>query len=233
MKILTTKDGSHTVVSDEFGETYHSLHGAVQEGEHVFIRHGLLHWLELYPGKDLHILELGLGTGLNAFLSLRALSHHPGTNCTYTGLELYPISVEDATCLNYKETCAMNAEEELCFGRIHQAPWESAEAIMHNFKIEKLKRSFSDTNGIHAVDLIYLDAFAPGVQPEFWENPFLASLFKLLLPGGMLLTYCAKGSFKRALREAGFEVEALPGPPGKREMTRARHVPGASTTSDL
>ncbi len=221
MKILTTKDGSHTVVSAEFGETYHSLHGAVQESRHIFIHHGLLHWLSLFPATDLHILELGFGTGLNAFLSLRTLQDYPDTSCTYTGLELYPITAEDAARLNYKQVCSMNADEELWFGHMHQALWESSEVLTSNFKILKLKRSFSDTGGIHPVDLIYLDAFAPGTQPEFWENPFLSDLAKLLRPGGMLLTYCAKGSFKRALREAGFAIEALPGPPGKREMTRA------------
>ena len=144
------------------------------------------------------------------------------TSISYTALEAYPISLEQAQAMNYPDLLAANELEK--FLHLHQSPWNQSEQLSDHFEFHKIKTLFQDYDFPQKFDLIYMDAFAPNAQAEFWEEPFLAKLHASLLTQGVVCSYCAKGSFKRALKAVGFEIEALPGPPRKREMTRATKI---------
>lgn len=217
MEKFRTADGSDSLISTQFGEAYHSRHGAITESRHVFIDAGLLPMLS---NKDqVHVLEIGLGTGLNALLSLQ-VANDLKKDIRYTAYELYPISPEQAASLNYSEQI-QRLDLYPLFQSMHEMAWGEEVPLTPHFKLEKREQDFNTINEIGRYDLIYMDAFAPAAQSEFWEDAFIERLCDSLKPGGVLVTYCAKGSFKRALKAAGMTVEGIPGPPGKREMTRA------------
>ena len=220
MSLIITDDGSHSFISSTFGEAYHSRHGAITESQHVFIEAGLIPVLAIK--SDLHLLEIGLGTGLNALLT--AIHGIPEQKpIHYTAFEKYPVTLEDANRLNYITN--LQAEEWASFFEdLHRCSWDEDVNLHEYFTLHKIKADFTTLSVTDKYDLIYMDAFAPNAQSAFWEQPFTDQLAAALKPGGTIVTYCAKGSFKRALKSAGLEVEGLPGPPGKREMTRARKV---------
>ncbi len=217
--IITTADGSKTIQIEEWNEQYHSIYGAIQEARHVFIKHGLQYCIENVTPINLSILEIGFGTGLNAFLTLlkaEALNQP----ITYTGVEAYPVSTEEINQLNYVEQ--LGAEDHRkAFETMHQCPWETPTNINTYFQLKKKKKDFKDINIFKAFDLIYFDAFGPRVQPELWTEAIFNLMFQALKPNGVLVTYSAKGDVRRAMQAVGFKVEKLPGPPGKREMLRA------------
>ncbi|MCB0401946.1 MAG: tRNA (5-methylaminomethyl-2-thiouridine)(34)-methyltransferase MnmD [Flavobacteriales bacterium] len=215
--IKQTSDGSNTIYLPELDETYHSVHGAIQEARHVFLRHGLNH----FAGQtDLNILEVGLGTGLNALLTLLE-AQKINQMIHYTAIEAKPLDEQTIALLNYQEAIGLTEEECGYFNRIHQSPWEDDNRLTSFFNFRKHHVSIQDFKTDDSVNLIFFDAFGPRVQPEMWEEGIFRKLYQILTPGGVLVTYCAKGSVKRTLKAVGFDVEALPGPPGKREMTRA------------
>ena len=219
-KIVTTADGSKTIHIEEWNEQYHSIHGAINEANHVFIKHGLLFFCDnsASVSNKLNILEIGFGTGLNAFLTLLK-SKELDVNINYTGVEAYPVSNSEVAALNYPELIsAMHSSE---FKLMHASDWESEIQISSNFSLEKQKKFFDDINAISKFDIIYFDAFGSRVQPELWEEPIFNIMFSALTPGGVLTTYSAKGSARRAMQSVGFEVERLDGPPNKRHMLRA------------
>lgn len=209
--VMPTRDGSDTLFSRAFNATYHSMYGAVGESRHVFVQFGLD---SLKERNEIHILELGFGTGLNAFLAyLFSIKHN--LPVYYTGIEAFPIDLDVARQLNYPQYLAY-AEEQEVFERMHA---ESHFTTDH-FHFQKVSdiREIEDTSRF---DCIFFDAFAPGVQPELWSQDMLSELFRLTTPGGCLVTYCAQGEVRRRLVTAGYEVQRLQGPPGKREMLRA------------
>lgn len=209
--IVTTRDGSETLFSRAHEATYHSLFGAVAESKHVFIQYGL----QTQKGRpDIRILEFGFGTGLNAFLAyLFALKLEKEVN--YTGIEAFPIDPKVAKKLDYPHYLAFPEERDI-FDRMHSES-EFASGPFHFRKI-----SGHPAPGPSAVyDCIFFDAFAPGAQPELWEQSMFDNLFRLTSPGGCLVTYCAQGEARRRMVTAGYTVERIPGPPGKREMLRA------------
>ncbi|OWY19304.1 SAM-dependent methyltransferase [Sphingobacteriales bacterium UPWRP_1] len=217
-QLITTADGSHSVFVPQLNEHYHSIHGAIQESEHVFINAGLLQLPTAITWVNL--LEIGFGTGLNAFLTflhnLAFLQRH----ITYTGIEAYPIDPSLAKQLNYVQQ--LNAQPyEPIFTALHTCPWQQTTSIAPNFTLLKQQTLLQNLQFAPQYHLIYFDAFAPTVQPELWTAAVFEQMYRALLPGGILCTYCAKGTVKRTLKEVGFAVEALPGPPGKRQMTRA------------
>ena len=215
--LFITGDGSHSIHSSTFGVPYHSIHGAIQETQHVFIDAGLKHKLKELK-ENVTILEIGLGTGLNAFMTYLFAERHK-IHLNYTALEAYPISLEQAYALNYADLLAAN--EKATFIQLHKSSWDQELKITDHFEIHKIKTLFQNYDFPQKFDLIYMDAFAPNAQAEFWEEPFLSKLYNCLLPAGVVCSYYAKGSFKRTLKAVGFKIEALPGPPSKREMTRA------------
>lgn len=211
--IEVTQDGSHSLRHHKIDELYHSHYGAIQESKHVFIEAGL-HQLNNLDSID--ILEIGFGTGLNALLT--ALENS-GIVIRYTGVEKYPVPESTWRQLNYADQ--LGGDAEMLFQSIHLADWEEMAPIKPSFQLQKINCDFHDFTANMSFDLIYYDAFAPTAQPEFWEGPILENMFNSLRPGGVLVTYCCKGSFRRGLQDAGFEVAKIPGPPGKREMVRA------------
>ena len=215
-EIVKTRDGSNTIFVPEFDETYHSTHGAIQESLHVFIRSGLKFKTEL---NDINVLEVGFGTGLNALLSF-VDSEDTNRNIKYTSLEAYPLQWDLVSKLNYIDII-FNGKYSEIYKKIHTCDWESFYELSPYFTLRKQNVKLQNILFDNEFDIIYYDAFAPRVQPELWTEQIFTSMYKALKPGGILVTYCAKGSVKRALRYVGFELQSIPGPPGKREMSRA------------
>lgn len=214
-RIIETKDGSHTVISSHFGEAYHSKFGAIQESKHVFLQAGLLPILN--KRSRVSILEIGFGTGLNAvltYLETRGLPVH----IQYDTIEAYPLEPEAIEALNYPQLLDLSPT---IWTKIHTTDWEEDILLSANFQFKKHHLLFQEFDLKKQYDLIYYDAFAPEAQPELWDIPILTKMFDFLVKGGILVTYCAKGYVKRNLKAVGFTIESIPGPPGKREMTRA------------
>ena len=214
-EIITTADGSKTIQLKEWNEQYHSKHGAIQEAYHVFIKHGL----NLFHNQSINILEIGFGTGLNAFITFLE-APKLDLNIAYRGVEAYPVSAGELSQLNYISELKAEGFRER-FHQMHQSLWDDLVVISDYFTLYKEQCDFKEINAQNSFDLIYFDAFGARVQPELWTEDVFAIMFKALKNGGILVTYAAKGSVRRAMQEVGFEVERLPGPPGKREMLRA------------
>lgn len=218
-EVITTADGSKTIYLVDWNEHYHSIHGAIQEANHVYIKHGLLFFVEHYSEvQTIDILEIGFGTGLNSFITLIE-AEKQNVAIDYVGIEAFPISSEELQAMNYPQQLDSSKTEE--FGRIHEISWEKKHAVTANFKLLKQKRLFADIEDKEQYNLIYFDAFGARVQPELWTEDIFQKMYDALKPSGILVTYSAKGSVRRAMQAVGFQVEKLPGPPGKREMLRA------------
>ncbi|MDT0686902.1 tRNA (5-methylaminomethyl-2-thiouridine)(34)-methyltransferase MnmD [Autumnicola psychrophila] len=218
-KIIRTGDGSVTIHLPQWDEQYHSKHGAVQEAQHVFIEMGLNYFVKNSNTEDVKILEIGFGTGLNAFITFLQLNRIQ-KRIAYTGVEAYPVDLLEVEKLNYPEV--LSAEESAAvFLDMHTIPWEEKTVISEDFVLIKQKKKFEDIEEKKAFHIIYFDAFGARVQPELWTEDVFQKMFEALIEGGVLVTYAAKGSVRRAMQAVGFTVERLPGPPGKREMLRA------------
>lgn len=213
--VKTTADGSDTLFSIEMDESYHSVNGAAQESRHVFIEAGLRH----INKKSIKIFEVGFGTGLNAFITWGEARKHNLQIC-YDAIEAFPVSKEIIKSLNYKDfepTLPSDA-----FQKLHDARWNIQEILEENrFSLLKMQGDFTCFNFEKKYDLVYFDAFAPDKQPEMWEESLFFRLYEAMNDNGILVTYCAKGEVRRRMQRAGFLVERIPGPPGKREMLRA------------
>ena len=215
---MITADGSTTIHIPEWDEQYHSKHGAIQEAKHVFIKNGL----SLFTNQRISILEIGFGTGLNCFITFLEA---PKMNLAidYVGVEAYPLAAEEVEKMNYVNQ--LNASEfSAVFNQMHQQDWEVKGEISSGFSLTKRKQFFHEINDENLFDLIYFDAFGARVQPELWTEEIFDKMYKSLKTGGVLVTYSAKGSVRRAMQSVGFLVEKLPGPPGKREMLRGKKV---------
>ncbi len=214
-QLIITSDNSHTIYVPELNEHYHSVHGAVQESDIVFIINGL----SALEKTEISILEIGFGTGLNAILTLKYATQKK-LKINYTAVEKYPITADFVMLLNYPETVGIEKQQ---FKTIHDCKWNSPIEINPNFILRKLHTDlleFRPENSVY--DLIYFDAFAPEKQPNLWTSTVFKTLYAALMPNGILCTYSAKGTVKQALRSAGFDVTRLAGPPGKRHVLRAK-----------
>ena len=209
--IEITADGSQTFYLPEMDEHFHSVHGAVQESMHVFIQNGL----KKCRLSEINILEIGFGTGLNAFLSCL---HREDKTIHYFSLEKYPLLEEEYRQLNYTQNDLPDARA--VFQQMHQCGWEKETAITPEFFLNKLNRDLvsADLSGLPMFDLIYFDAFAPGKQPEMWTGEVFQKIAAQCKPGGIFTTYCAKGDVRRLLQKNGFNMQRLPGPPGKNQI---------------
>ncbi|KAA3622046.1 MAG: SAM-dependent methyltransferase [Bacteroidetes bacterium] len=217
IKIVTTQDGSHSLFSQQFGEQYHSKYGAILESRHVFIEAGLFY--KFSSSDEVNVLEIGFGSGLNAFLSYLESVNRP-KKIYYETMEAFPVSEPDALKLNYPEQL-MAEDHASIFQQMHRLPWDAVHQLSPNFHFKKVLKKFEELKESARFDVVYFDAFAPGTQPELWENSMLSLVYEAMRPKGVLVTYSAKGSVKRNLKSLGFQVENIPGPPGKREMIRA------------
>ncbi len=215
--IIHTQDGSTTIHIPEWNEQYHSKHGALQEAYHVFVEMGFFYYLKKFNPSQIAILEIGFGTGLNAFITLLE-SDKKSIPVKYTGVEAYPVSPSEIEQLNFSDQ--LNISEKL-FNKLHSSAWEEPIGITDTFTLNKKKQFFQDFSEKNSYQLIYFDAFGARIQPELWTPQIFKKMYEALQEKGVLVTYSAKGSVRRALIEVGFTVEKLPGPPGKREMLRA------------
>lgn len=218
IKIEQTADGSNTLYVPELDEHYHSVKGAFTESEHIFIRMGMNH----SPAFSPRILEIGFGTGLNAFLSLLE-ADRTCRSVHYTTIERFPVPEDTVHSLRYPEQiCPQRAED---FYALHSAAWNTDCRLTDFFTLHKVEADFTDCTFGSGYDVIYFDAFAPEKQPEMWSQTLFDGLYASLNPGGILVTYCAKGVVRRMLQASGFRMERLPGPPGgKREILRGTRI---------
>ena len=219
--LVATADGSHSLYLPTVDEHYHSSHGALLEALHVFVGNGFGVAATLQR-NSLRVLEVGFGTGLNALLTWQ------GSRCArlavaYTAIEPYPLDDELVARLNYPEQLAVTTARAM-FEAIHRCTWGSEQQLDEHFSLRKCHCSFRQFEPQGQYDLVYHDAFSPAVQPEMWTRDVFAKLAGCMSFGAVLVTYCAKGEVRRHLRSVGLAVEKLPGPPGKREMTRARRA---------
>jgi tRNA U34 5-methylaminomethyl-2-thiouridine-forming methyltransferase MnmC len=215
---VITKDGSHTISIPEMGVTYHSTHGAIQESLHVFIEAGLNYFIEVQKPDKISILEMGFGTGLNALLTLIE-TEKLTCKINYYSLELYPLKKEEFIQLNYCHQLKRPGLQK-AFRQMHQSNLNEAVPVTDKFSLTKIDSSLQAYSKNTLFNIIYFDAFDPAVQPELWTKEIFNKLYSLLMPGGVIVTYCCKGDVRRALIASGFAVKRIPGPPGKREMLR-------------
>ena len=216
-EIVITADGSVTIAVPELNVTYHSKHGAIQESMHVFIEAGLKPLL--HQQETISIFEMGFGTGLNALLTLLEAAKHQ-QKINYQAVEAFPLEKEIVADLNY---CGQLNQPELkpLFEQLHSSPWDQSVNLTSSFTLQKNDTTLFNLSTTQLFNLIYYDAFAPNAQPELWTVHAFTQLFNMITSGGVLVTYCSKGDVRRAMQAAGFTVEKIPGPPGKREMVRA------------
>ncbi len=216
-EFVITEDGSHTIYLPEMDEHYHSTHGAIQESMHIYINQGLLQITK----KEVSILEIGFGTGLNAYLTF-AFSDTKKLNINYFSIEKYPLAEIDFLKLNYPEN--IFPEYSDVFEKIHRAEWNSVVKISPEFSMQKVHADLLsfEFNSLSQFDLVYYDAFAPGKQPEMWTDEIIQKVASTVKKDGILVTYCAKGSVRRAFSAADFVMERIPGPIGKKEILRGK-----------
>jgi tRNA U34 5-methylaminomethyl-2-thiouridine-forming methyltransferase MnmC len=207
----TTKDGSQTLYIPELNEHYHSTNGAIQEAEIVYLNAALN-----YCKKDkVKVLEIGFGTGLNAYLTMLSSEK----DISYTSMELYPLVHNEYSVLNYHELIKGGSEK--LFLKLHETKWGEYSTIRDKFRLRKINEDISLHAFDNGYDVVYFDAFAPDIQPHLWTEKIFKKIYDSMNSEGVLTTYCVKGIVKRALKACGFKIEKLPGALGKREMLRA------------
>lgn len=212
-KIIQTDDGSPSILVEQMGETYHSKHGAIVEAEHVYIQNGLA----CCQSKNIQVLELGLGTGLNALLTAQYTANQH-INVDYTTLEAHPLTQKEWSALEY------STQNQAIFKQIHQADWERKQQLTDNFSIHKKQMYFEDMQFDCQFDVIYFDVFGYQYQPHLWSEEILQKCFDALKPNGIWVSYACKGLVNKRLKNMGMRLKKLAGPPGKREMTQAVKV---------
>jgi tRNA U34 5-methylaminomethyl-2-thiouridine-forming methyltransferase MnmC len=218
-ELVITKDGSHTLFVPELNEHYHSIFGAIQESKHVFIKEGL----NYLNRKSITIFEIGLGTGLNAILTLMEAVQN-NFRLEYYAIEKFPLDIKIIYQLNYPELLKLNEQEKELFYKMHKTGWGIKTEFNNNFSLTKIKNDITEFTIPFSYDIVYFDAFAPGKQPEMWSKNVFQKLYNNLNPKGILTTYCSKGGVKRTLMSLEYRVESIPGPRGKREIIRAQKL---------
>jgi len=216
-EFVITEDGSHTIYLPEMDEHYHSTHGAIQESLHIYINQGLLQVAK----QEISILEIGFGTGLNAYLTY-AYSENKKLKINYFSIEKFPLGETDYLKLNYPKN--IFPEYSAVFEKIHRSGWNKIVEISPEFSLQKVHADLLsfEFNQLPQFDLVYYDAFAPGKQPEMWTDKIIQKVSASVKKDGILVTYCAKGSVRRAFSAAGFQMDRIPGPTGKKEILRGK-----------
>lgn len=214
-EIILSEDGSPTIYVEELDEHYHSVFGARSESEHIFINAGL-NYFDNKNIEQLNILEIGLGTGLNAYLSAQNINSFGEIN--YYAIEKYPLKKKEWKKLGY---ISPEDKHPQAFYKIHESDWETWTELIEGFNFYKTKTDLRKFIPPPGIDLVYFDAFAPEVQPELWSKQIFSGLYKVMQKGAVLVSYSVKGMVKQNLRDSGFIIEKLKGPRGKRHMLRA------------
>ncbi|MEZ4910051.1 MAG: tRNA (5-methylaminomethyl-2-thiouridine)(34)-methyltransferase MnmD [Saprospiraceae bacterium] len=217
-RILETSDASFTIFSEQFNTSYHSIHGAIQESSIVYIDAGLKYfWHEHGSETPVRIFEMGFGSGLNAWLTY-IHAKEVSAKVNYYAIEKFPL---DSTIANLYNAKYQLHPDHVILENLHKLTWETTTRLGADFHISLSKQDFLLFDQLDPFDLMYYDAFGPSTQPELWDANAVSKMSQMMKSGGILVTFCAQGQFKRLLREFHFEVTALPGPKGKREITRA------------
>ena len=218
LKIIQTSDGSDTIYNSELNETYHSLHGSINESNVVYIKNGIEFYLDQKRKKNIKVLEIGFGTGLN-FLLTHIFLEKRKEKILYHTLEPFPLPNDIIKRLNYVKKIG---EQYLkTFELSHSEEPDKIIDITEKIKFIKSKTSLEDIKLKDNYDIIFYDAFAPSKQPSMWERKNLEKIYAHMNHDSVLVTYCSSGQFKRDLKSIGFKVDVLPGPKGKKEMVRA------------
>lgn len=216
VKVVFTKDGSKTLYVPNLDEHYHSIHGAINEARHVYIKHGL----KPLTQSSLKVLEVGFGTGLNTFLTFIE-SLETRQNIDYVAVENSPLNYDFIEPLEYPVQLEVKKYESI-FKHMHDCHWNEQIFVSNNFFLNKHYGSIETLKLDKSIDLVFYDAFGPRAQKEMWTKDCFYCLTHFLNNNAILVTYCANGQVKRTLKDIGFMVETLDGPPGKREMIRAK-----------
>lgn len=217
-KVIVTSDGSHSLEIEEWGETYHSIHGAIQESNHVYIEQGLMRFMEQ---EEVRILEFGLGTGLNAFLTMAQVVPKQ-KQVIYHAIEAFPLTQEEYRLLTFPTLLPEFLEGQELFAALHEANWMEELPLHPQVTIQKIQATFEEVSvKTNYFDLVYFDVFGYQYQPHLWSAEIFQKAYDSLKVGGMLVTYACRNPIKRNMKAAGFTLEIVPGPPGKREMTLA------------
>lgn len=217
-ELIITDDGSHSIFVEELRETFHSERGSIQESLHTFIKEGLEYSHKTFGKTSFSLLEIGFGTGLNALMTLLKVEDLSIDVC-YDGIDAFPLEENIYRQLNF-EPLISGAQPGILL-KMHELPWEQPQTITEKFSLHKIQVDLLEFNPAKTYELIYFDAFAPSVQPALWTYPVFEKLYNALSHQGVLVTYSAAGSPRRAMQKAGFWIEEIRGAIGKREMTRA------------
>lgn len=219
VKMIVTDDGSHSLYVADINESYHSSHGAYREAIHVFMIYGLEAWATRNHGKfPIRILEVGFGTGLNAWLSL-VWSEQNQMPVLYHTLEPFPLARDIYSKLNYTRMDESMWYYHGLFDKIHEAEWGRGAAMSPYFNMKKETTTLQEAT-LYPADVVFFDAFSPKKAPSLWEFPLLEKVVESMNPNAVFVTYCATGQLKRDLKSLGLILDQVPGPPGKKEMTR-------------
>lgn len=219
LEIITTADGSSSLYHSELNETYHSRNGAIAESMHVYISAGFAHLMQR-GDKEVNIFEMGFGTGLNAALTFKQWMQYKNVVVNYTSIEKYPVPIEIATQLQY-EGVTDEQKVAVAYTAMHNALWGNGYNLATGFNLMKIETDIVHYEHTVNYNLVYYDAFAPSKQAEVWQPEILEKLVAAMDREGVLVTYCAKGEFKRTLKALGLHIEVLQGPMGKKQITRA------------
>ena len=218
LSIINTSDGSHTLYNEKLNETYHSIHGAIQESEHIYIESGIKYFIDNQKKKNIQILEIGFGTGLNVILTYKFSLSHTYT-IHYNTIESNPLKMEMVNKLNYIDILGEKYKD--VFALMHTQKPDEVVSISSKLFFNKQILRLEEFKNKKKYDIIFFDAFAPSKQPEIWSAKNLLKIYDAMEKGAILVTYCSSGKFKKTLDELGYEVEVISGPPGKKEMVRA------------
>jgi len=218
LSLVQTADGSSTIFNNLVGENYHSRHGALQESQHVFLKSGLQHFLNLSGATAVDVLEVGFGTGLN-FLISADYCRTAGIDLQYTGIEAYPLSEELIFATGYEQYVSDGTWQ--AFKEIYSPALAAVQTLSKACSLEVAVTKLMDFDASRQFDVMYFDAFAEIHQPEMWSLEALTYITRFIKPGGVFVTYAITGNLKRAMKSLGFSIEKAPGAPGKREMLRA------------
>ncbi|WP_183566691.1 tRNA (5-methylaminomethyl-2-thiouridine)(34)-methyltransferase MnmD [Mucilaginibacter sp. SP1R1] len=217
LEIVTTADGSKTIYNAEVGELYHSRNGALQESQHVFVNSGLHYFLAQNNAKEVSILEVGFGTGLNFLLSADVCTAN-NIALNYTGIEAYPLDAEMMAQTGYEQYTSATLWESYVTNYPQALANKVTLDAYGQLQIAHIK--LMEFNTDERYDIIYFDAFASARQPEMWEQEAISHVITFLKPGGVFVTYAITGNLKRMLKALGLKIEKVPGAAGKREMLR-------------
>lgn len=199
-----TADGSYTFFSHEFGECFHSYHGAKQEAMGKFVvPTGLL---ERAQQDHLTILDICYGLGYNSAAALDCLWRtNPNCRVTLVALEMDRGVSEVAVANHYLQHWSRKTQDvlsQLCTEHQINASTLSARLLLGDAR--RTIQALVQEN--LTADAIFLDPFSPPHCPQLWTVEFLTQVRHCLAPNGRLATYSCAAAVRAGLIAAGFQI---------------------------